>query len=89
MISEQERSIILKYAEKYNVSSVYLFGSSIRKDVEPRDIDIGVKGLRSDLFFRFCGELMQELPKPVDVVDLSKPSLFTDLVEQEGVRIYG
>jgi len=89
MISERERSIILKYAEKYNVSSVYLFGSSIRTDVEPRDIDIGVKGLRSDLFFKFYGELIQELPKPVDIVDLSKPSLFTDLVEQEGVRIYG
>jgi len=89
MISEKERSIILKCAEKYSVSSVYLFGSSVRTDVEPRDIDIGVKGLRPDLFFRFYGELIQELPKPVDVVDLSKPSLFTDLVEQEGVRIYG
>ena len=89
MISEQERFIILKCAEKYNVSSVYLFGSSIRTDVEPRDIDIGVKGLRPDLFFKFYGELIQQLPKPVDVVDLSKQSLFTDLVEQDGVRIYG
>jgi len=89
MISQQERSIILKCAEKYHVASVYLFGSSLRTDVEPRDIDIGVKGLRSDLFFKFYGELLQELPKPVDVVDLSTRSLFTDLVEQEGVLIYG
>ena len=89
MISERERTIILKCAEKYSVSSVYLFGSSIRTDVEPRDIDIGVKGLRPDLFFKFYGELIQQLPKPVDVVDLSRQSLFTDLVEQEGVRIYG
>ncbi|MGH9782806.1 MAG: nucleotidyltransferase family protein [Terriglobia bacterium] len=88
MISEREQTIILKCAEKYSVSSVYLFGSSIRADVEPRDIDIGVK-VRPDLFFKFYGELIQQLPKPVDVVDLSKQSLFTDLVEQEGVRIYG
>ena len=89
MISEQERSIILKCAEKYNVSSVFLFGSSIGTEAEPQDIDIGVKGLRPDLFFKFYGELIQQLPKPVDVVDLSKQSLFTELVEQEGVRIYG
>ena len=89
MISQRERSIILKCAEKYHVSSVYLFGSSLRSDADPRDIDIGVKGLRSDLFFKFYGELIQELPKPVDVVDLSTRSLFTDLVEQEGVLIYG
>ena len=88
MISEQERSIILKCAEKYNVSSVYLFGSSIRTEAEPHDIDIGVKGLRPDLFFKFYGELIQQLPKPVDVVDLSKQSLLADLIEEEGVRIY-
>ena len=89
MISEVDKTVIRECAEKYNVSSVYLFGSSIRTDVEPRDIDIGVKGLRPDLFFKFYGELIQQLPKPVDVVDLSKQSLFTELVEQEGVRIYG
>ena len=88
MISEREQTIILKCAEKYSVSSVYLFGSSIRADVEPRDIDIGVKGLRPDLFFKFYGELIQQLPKPVDVVDLSKQSLLADLIEEEGVRIY-
>ena len=89
MISEQERSTILKCAQKYNVSAVYLFGSSIQADAEPRDIDIGVKGLRPDLFFKFYGELIKELPRPVDVVDLSKDSLFRELVEEEGVRIYG
>lgn len=89
MILEQERAIILKCAEKYNVSAVFLFGSSMGTEAEPQDIDIGVKGLRPDLFFKFYGELIQQLPKPVDVVDLSRQSLFTELVEQEGVRIYG
>ncbi|ODS31905.1 MAG: hypothetical protein SCARUB_02985 [Candidatus Scalindua rubra] len=89
MITENEKDIILQCAKKYNVSTVILFGSSIRKDSEFNDIDIGVKGIEPRLFFKFYAELFKYLPKPVDLVDLSKKSLFNDLVEETGVRIYG
>ena len=89
MISETAKEVILTCAKKYGVASVYLFGSTIRPDMESHDIDIGVKGIRSELFFKFYGELIQKLPKPVDVIDLSKDSLFVDLIEEEGMRIYG
>ncbi len=83
MITKHEREIILKCAEKYNVSSVFLFGSSIEKG-EREDIDIGVKGIEPRLFFKFYAELVKNLPKNVDLVDLSKKSLFNlnfELVE--------
>jgi len=83
MITKHEREIILKCAEKYNVSSVFLFGSSIEKG-EYEDIDIGVKGIEPRLFFKFYAELVKNLPKNVDLVDLSKKSLFNlnfELVE--------
>lgn len=89
MISEADKTVIRECAEKYRVSSVYLFGSASRSDVESHDLDVGVKGLLPEAFFRFYGELMKRLSKPVDVVDLSKDSLFSELVEEEGVRIYG
>ena len=89
MISEREKKIIILYAKKYNVSSIFLFGSSIEKDKESNDIDIGVKGIEPRLFFKFYAELFKHLSKPVDLVDLSKRSLFNDLVEETGVRIYG
>jgi len=41
------------------------------------------------LFFKFYGELYKLLSKPVDLIDLSTRSLFNDLVEENGVRIYG
>ena len=88
MITKHEREIILKCAEKYNVSSVFLFGFSIEKG-EYEDIDIGVKGIEPRLFFKFYAELVKNLPKNVDLVDLSKKSLFNDLVERDGARIYG
>ncbi len=89
MISEEDKEIILKYAKKYNVSYVILFGSSTRKDRESNDIDIGVKGIKPGVFFDFYTELYKNLSKPVDLIDLSKKSLFSKLVEKRGIRIYG
>ena len=89
MITEMEKDIILQCAKKYNVSSIFLFGSSVMKDREANDIDIGVKGIEPRLFFKFYAELFKYLPKPVDLVDLSKKTLFNDLVEENGVKIYG
>ena len=89
MITEEDKDTIIRCAKRYNVESVILFGSSTRDDIESNDIDIGVKGIEPRLFFKFYAELFRRLPKPVDLVDLSKKSLFNDLVEETGVRIYG
>lgn len=89
MISEQDKSLIISLAKKYRVSSLFLFGSSIDQSREANDIDIGVKGIEPRLFFKFYAELFKQLSKPVDLVDLSKKSLFNDLVEENGERIYG
>ena len=89
MINEKEKEVITHCARKYNVADVFLFGSSLEKDSEPNDIAIGVKGIEPGLFFRFYGELIKQLSRPVDLVDLSKKTLFTQLVEKNGIRIYG
>lgn len=89
MLTETEKEIIISCAKKYKVSSVFLFGSSLEKDKEANDIDIGVKGVEPRLFFKFYAELFKYLPKPVDLVDLSKKCLFNELIEKNGVKIYG
>lgn len=89
MITEEDKSIIIGYAKQYNVSQVFLFGSSIKKGEKSNDIDIGVKGIDPRLFFKFYAELYKHLSKPVDLVDLSQKSLFNELVEETGERIYG
>ncbi len=66
-----------------------LFGSSIEKDDGANDIDLGVRGIEPKLFFKFYAELVKQLSKPVDLVDLSQKSLFNDLIEETGVKIYG
>jgi predicted nucleotidyltransferase len=89
MISDADKAIIVACAEKYNVSRVVLFGSAIGEADKANDFDIAVKGIRPELFFKFYAELFKRLSKPVDLVDLSRKSLFNELVEQTGVVIYG
>jgi len=88
MISEKDRNIIVQCAEKYQVGSVILFGSSLKQGQEFNDIDLGVKGIEPRLFFKFYAELFRNLSKPVDLVDLSEKSLFNSLIEEDGLRIY-
>ena len=89
MITEHEKGIILRCAKKYDVASVLLFGSSIEPGKTANDIDLGVKGIDQRSFFKFYAELVKHLSKSVDLVDLSRKSLFNDIVEETGLRIYG
>jgi predicted nucleotidyltransferase len=88
VICEKDKSVILKYAEKYKLSTVILFGSSLEKE-DTNDIDIGIKGIAPGRFFEFYGELLLALTKRVDIVDLSKATSFNKLIEKEGLKLYG
>jgi predicted nucleotidyltransferase len=89
MLTKHEKDIILRCAKKYNASAVFLFGSSIEKDEGANDIDLAVKGIEKKSFFKFYAELFKRFSKPVDLVDLSRKSLFNDIIEETGVKIYG
>lgn len=89
MVTEHEKEIILRCAKEYSVSSILLFGSSIESGRDADDIDLGVKGIEQKLFFKFYAKLVKLLSKPVDLVDLTQKSLFNDMVEETGVKIYG
>lgn len=89
MISEEDRSKIVEIARRYRASKILLFGSSAAPDTEARDIDLAVDGVPPSLFFKFYGELIYSLSKPVDVVDLAQKSKFTQMVANEGIPLYG
>lgn len=76
MLSESDKAVIIKCAQKYHVETIYFFGSSLNSDDQALDIDLGVKGINPTLFFKFYGELMRKLSRPVDLVDLSNKTLF-------------
>ena len=88
MISEKEKNIIISCAKKYNIPLIYLFGSAVESK-EYNDIDLAVGGIRPEFFFKFYAELLRNLKKPVDLVDLSDNTLFTQIIQKKGVKIFG
>ena len=88
MISERDKATILKYAKKYNIDTVILFGSGLDRE-DLGDIDIGIKGIEPEVFFKFYGELLLEIPERMDLINLGKDNLFNRLVEKEGMKLYG
>jgi len=89
MISEKDRTTIIEIAHRYKVKRVLLFGSSADPTREGDDIDLAVEGIASEDFFRFYGDLMFTLSKPVDLIDLSTDSKFHRIVREEGTPVYG
>ncbi|MCF8354999.1 MAG: nucleotidyltransferase domain-containing protein [Melioribacteraceae bacterium] len=89
MISSEDKYRVLEIAKKYNVSKVYLFGSTLNSDIIGTDIDLAVDGVPDSRYFEFYGELIFALSKPVDLVDLRKKTLFNKMIRTEGVLIYG
>ncbi len=88
MITELEKRKIREISERYQAKRVLLFGSSLDITKESLDIDIAVEGIQPKDFFKYYGDLLLTLPKPVDVVDLSGTSKFVKLIQQEGVVLY-
>jgi uncharacterized protein len=89
MISNEDKYRLLEIAKKYNVSKLYLFGSSVDDKRKSYDIDLAVDGIEDSLFFKFYGELIFSLSKPVDLIYLKKKSLLNEMIKSEGVLLYG
>ena len=89
MITEKDKIIIQEISKKYHVKRVLLFGSSLDQKRKSNDIDIAVEGVSPKDFFKYYGDLLLQLSKPVDIIDLAGSSKFINLIKQEGILLYG
>ena len=89
MISKEDKIKIQDIANRYNVKKVILFGSGCDPSKASNDIDLAVEGVSDSDFFRFYSELLFNLSKSVDIVDLSKKNRFNEIVMSEGLLLYG
>jgi predicted nucleotidyltransferase len=89
MISEQDKAKIIDIGRQYNVREIYLFGSSIDPSRKTNDIDLAIAGIAPEEFFNFYGDLLFELSKPIDLIDLSSDTKFNRLIYRDGIRLYG
>jgi len=89
MIADADKKIIQDISKQYYAKKVLLFGSSTDPEKESRDIDIAVEGVSAKDFFKYYGDLIFLLSKPVDVIDINGESKFISLILREGTLIYG
>lgn len=89
MIEEKDKRIIQDLSKKYKVKRVLLFGSSLNQKRMSNDIDIAVEGLSPKEFFKYYGDLLLQLSKPIDIIDLAGSSKFINIIEKEGELLYG
>jgi predicted nucleotidyltransferase len=65
--------------------TVYLFGSMVTGKVHQNsDIDIGIKGLPAEKFFKAYSRLYMNLDNEVDLVDFDYDDQFFSLLERLG-----
>ena len=90
-----ELNIPLKYREDIDIAvrilknegchSVYLFGSvATGKFHQNSDIDIGIKGLPQENFFRVFGQLGYCVSNDIDLVDFDENDKFFNLLDSLG-----
>lgn len=82
------RRVIAAIAEDFQPTAVWMFGSALEDEQAAVDIDLAVEGLAPERFFDFYGRLFFELPKPVDLVDLSQDPPIAAIIREKGARIY-
>ena len=88
MLPTKDKEAITRIAVRYQVTRLLLFGSGADPTREGRDIDLAVEGLPPGEFFRFYGDLLFSVSKPVDLIDLSQDTRFTRIVREEGIPLY-
>ena len=75
---------IKEMAQSYGATRVILFGSAVENPESARDIDIACDGIEGWKLYELAARLEDELQTPFDVVPLSPPNRFTELVEKRG-----
>ena len=88
-LTDEELNIIQELAKKFEIGSVYIFGSALEDNTTRNDIDIAVADVPAGMFFKFYGALLRRLGHQVDIVDLSIKNSVTKIITREAVKIYG
>jgi len=74
-----------KFLKNEGCKSVYLFGSMVTGKIHQNsDIDIGIKGLPPEKFFRVYAQLDNNISNQVDLIDFDENAKFYNLLNSLG-----
>jgi len=84
---QQECAKIIELARQYGATRLVLFGSTL-SSLTPRDLDIAVDGVEGWQLYQLGAELEETINLPLDLIPLTPPNRFTQIIEQRGYVLY-
>ena len=72
----------------HGAKRIIVFGSALEPGSDVEDIDLAVEGIEPGRYLAALGDLLDQLPLLVDLVDLSDDTPFTRYVRRKGRVIY-
>ena len=85
--SVEQFTLITSIAQSYGATRLFLFGSALDTPDTARDLDLACDGVPGWKLYELAARLEQELNIPLDLVPLSPPTRFTQLIECRGRRL--
>ena len=75
---------IKELAKAYGATRLILFGSAVDMPKKAKDIDIACDGVHGWKLYELAARIEDELRISLDIVPLSPPTRFTQLIEKKG-----
>jgi len=75
----------LEILKQAGCREIYIFGSLVDGTVTAKsDIDLAVKGIPPEFYFKVLARLIMQLEHPVDLIDLEEDNRFSKMIWREG-----
>jgi predicted nucleotidyltransferase len=83
-IRQEQISRAIELARAYGATRLILFGTAAERPDQARDLDLACDGVPGWKLYELGARLEEELRVPLDLVPLTPPTRFTQMIEQRG-----
>ena len=85
--NQEQLDKITSLAKGYGATRLILFGSANETPDTARDIDLACDGVLGWKLYELAAKLEDAVHLPLDLVSLTPPNRFTEMIERRGKRL--
>jgi predicted nucleotidyltransferase len=85
--NQEQFDKITLLAKDYGATRLILFGSALDSPDTARDIDLACDGVPGWKLYELAARLEEEINAPLDLVSLTPPNRFTQMIERRGRQL--
>ncbi|MCX7044403.1 MAG: nucleotidyltransferase domain-containing protein [Candidatus Sumerlaeota bacterium] len=87
-ITQMEIDRSKQFLVSKGATQIILFGSAMQNPQNACDLDLACRGIPPEIFYAVAGKIERVVGKPVDLIDLTDNTPFTQRVEKIGQVLY-